>query len=138
MTPNLPMLRRAYRRAKAQEAEEHNIRTRPNSHRGAGTPRLHQRGMLGPYKAHLDWQMPGLVGMGPKGAIVSEALYIKIGKLLDGKPTDVVIPMLLTFSARALVEEAGGDIGVLATLLTRFYKLLENESADMLEKDGER
>ena len=76
--------------------------------------------------------------MDPKGPVVSEALYIKIGKLLDGKPTNVVIPMLLTFSARALVEEAGGDISVLATLLTRFYKLLENESADMLEKDGER
>ena len=66
----------------------------------------------------------------------AEDIFEKVGKLLDGKPSDDVIPALITLSARALVDEAEGSVALLAKLLTRFYGLLENEAADMLESDS--
>jgi hypothetical protein len=63
------------------------------------------------------------------------ALFVEVGRLLDGKPSDDVIPTLITLSARALVQEADGDIDKLSTLLLRFCRLIENEAADMLEGD---
>ena len=62
-----------------------------------------------------------------------EPLFMAIGRLVDGHSTDDVIPTLITVSARALVQEADGDIDKLSTLLLRFCRLLENEAADMLE-----
>jgi hypothetical protein len=58
-----------------------------------------------------------------------------IGRLLDGQPTEDVVPTLITISAGALAAEAGGDLNKLSTLLLRFCRLLENEAADMLESD---
>jgi hypothetical protein len=66
---------------------------------------------------------------------VSEPLFEAVGKLLDGQPNDDVIPALITLSARALVQDADGNIDKLSTLLLRFCRLMENESADMLEGD---
>ena len=66
---------------------------------------------------------------------MSEPLFEAVGKLLDGQPNDDVIPALITLSARALVQDADGNIDKLSTLLLRFCRLMENESADMLEGD---
>ena len=66
---------------------------------------------------------------------MSEPLFEAVGKLLDGQATDDVIPALITLSARALVQDADGNIDKLSTLLLRFCRLMENESADMLEGD---
>ena len=63
------------------------------------------------------------------------ALFVEVGRLLDGKPQEDVIPTLITLSARTLVQEADGDINKLSTLLLRFCRLMENEAADMLEGD---
>jgi hypothetical protein len=64
-----------------------------------------------------------------------EALFEAVGRLVDGQPTEDVAPALITISARALVQEADGDIDKLSTLLLRFCRLLMREAADMLEAD---
>ena len=68
--------------------------------------------------------------------MTEEPLFAAIGRLLDGQPTEDVVPTLITLSARALVQEADGDFNRLSTLLVRFCRLLENQAADMLQ--GER
>jgi hypothetical protein len=67
--------------------------------------------------------------------MMAEPLFVAVGRLLDGKPSDDVVPILITIAARALVQEADGNIDKLSTLLLRFCRLLENEAADMLEGD---
>lgn len=67
--------------------------------------------------------------------MTEEPLFTALGRLLDGQPSDDVIPTLITVSARALVQDAEGNIDKLSTLLLRFYRLMENEAADMLESD---
>jgi hypothetical protein len=64
-----------------------------------------------------------------------EPLFVEVGRLLDGKPSEDVIPTLITLAARALGQEAAGDFDKLSTLLLRFCRLMENEAADMLEGD---
>lgn len=64
-----------------------------------------------------------------------EPLFMAMGRLLDGQPTEDVVPTLIVASARALVDAADGDIDKLSTLLLRFCRLIENEAADMLEGD---
>ena len=66
---------------------------------------------------------------------MKEPLFVEVGTLLDGKPSEDVIPTLITLSARALVQEADGDNNQLSTLLLRFCRLMENEATDMLEGD---
>ena len=66
---------------------------------------------------------------------MNEPLFVEVGRLLDGKAREDVVPTLMTLSARALVQEADGDIDKLSTLLLRFCRLMENEAADMLEGD---
>ena len=65
--------------------------------------------------------------------MIEEPLFVEVGRLLDGKPTNEIIPILITITARALSDEANGDIDKLSTLLLRFCRFLENEAADMLE-----
>ena len=66
---------------------------------------------------------------------MDEPLFMALGRLLDGQPSDDVIPTLITVSAHALVQDAEGNIDKLSTLLLRFCRLVENEAADMLESD---
>lgn len=64
----------------------------------------------------------------------SEEIIKAMGALLDGQPTQEVVPALVVASARALAGEADGNIDTLSTLLLRFCRLVENEAADMVEK----
>ena len=67
--------------------------------------------------------------------MITEPLFVAVGQLLDGKPSEDVIPTLVTLSARALAQESGGDMDKLSTLLLKFCRLVENESADMVEAE---
>jgi hypothetical protein len=67
--------------------------------------------------------------------MTGEPLFVAIGRLLDGKPNDDVVPTLITFLARALAQEANGDLDNLARRLLLACRLIENEAGDMLEKD---
>ena len=63
----------------------------------------------------------------------SEEIIKAMAALLDGQPTEEVVPALIVASARTLAGDAGGDFDKLSTLLLRFCRLVENEAADMLE-----
>ena len=62
-----------------------------------------------------------------------DELFNAISSVITGQPIDAVIPILITASARALSDEADGNIDKLSTLLLRFCRLVENEAADMMD-----
>ena len=67
-----------------------------------------------------------------------EQLYREMDALLDGKPIELVAPLLVIAVARALVLEASGDMGELIRLLLKFQLHLNGQIDDMLaEGEGE-
>lgn len=64
-----------------------------------------------------------------------EPLFEAVGKLLDGQPSDDVVPVLITLSARALVQEAGSDYAALAKHIDKFSSILTDQAVDMWRED---
>ena len=64
---------------------------------------------------------------------VDNELFYALGDLLEGHPTDEVIPLLIVASARALVEHCGDDVGQLGLDLSKFNDLLLQQVMDMAD-----
>jgi hypothetical protein len=67
--------------------------------------------------------------------MIDEPLFVAVGQMLDGQPTEDVVPVLITLSARVLSDNANGDAALLETLLSRFFALLKQQAEDMQRRD---
>ena len=61
-----------------------------------------------------------------------QKLALDIGRLLDKHSTDDVIPVLITLSARALLDDAGGNMLAMEARYERFCELLQDDMKIML------
>ena len=62
-------------------------------------------------------------------------LFSKLAKLLERQPEDDVIPLLITACARALIQDADGDLDKLTRQLVRFNIILTGQVRDMMTED---
>jgi hypothetical protein len=63
-------------------------------------------------------------------------IFKRIAEAVEHQPTEEVIPVLITASARALADDAEGDVNLLSTLLLKFCRLVENNAVEMLEENN--
>jgi hypothetical protein len=62
-------------------------------------------------------------------------LFFAVSKAMHGYSVDDVIPVLITASARALVDDAGANLERLAIQFARFSMLLKDQIHEMVEED---
>ena len=67
----------------------------------------------------------------------SAKLFYAMSEAMHGYPVEMVIPVLITASARALVDDAGLDMKRLSDNYDKFNAILRNQITDMLDKDAE-
>ena len=66
----------------------------------------------------------------------SVKLFLAMSEAMHGYPVEMVIPILITASARALVDDAGLDMKKLSDGYDKFNVLLRNQITDMLDEDA--
>lgn len=62
-------------------------------------------------------------------------LFLAISQAVHGHDLDEVIPILITASARALVDDAGGNREKLAIQFARFSMMVKDQIREMAEED---
>jgi hypothetical protein len=62
-------------------------------------------------------------------------LVVKMARVLSGQPINDVIPILITTSARCLVDCSQGDTAQLEKDYTQFCEMVQDQMRDMLEWD---
>ena len=65
-----------------------------------------------------------------------DKLFKDVSDLFHKKPVEIVIPILITASARALVTDAGIDMEKLSRNYSRFCTLLSSQITDMVDEDA--
>jgi hypothetical protein len=60
-----------------------------------------------------------------------DELFRLLGAILNGRPVDEVIPVLIVAAARAVVEDAGDDPDKLRTAIFKFNRLMAEEALEM-------
>lgn len=62
-----------------------------------------------------------------------EQLALDIGRMLDKQSTGDIIPVLIVLSARALLDDAEGDLEAMEARHKKFCELLQKEMMRMLD-----